>query len=834
MIKPRVLAHSFFDRVVLGHPRIVILCMLAVAVFLGIGTARFKLDASSETLVLENDKDLRYSRVIHSRYGQHDFLVLTFTGKDDLFSEQTLDMLGRLRDDLESMESILSVVSILDVPLLESPPVSLKELTGDLPTLSSGRADRAMARVEFRGSPIYQNLLVSPDLQTTALMVNFADDEVRRELVAQRNALRQLKGSRSLTSAERAQLNGLVKQLQQRKDEMKRRRHQDIAEIRKIIHKYRNDGELFLGGISMVADDMITFIKNDLKVFGIGVMMFLILTLGVIFRRKRWIFIPMVCCIISAIYMIGLLGWLGWKVTVVSSNFISLQLIITMALTIHLIVQYRELLLKNPDWPNRQLIFETIWRMIRPCWYTVITTIAGFASLVFCDILPVIMFGWMMMAGLLVSLAVTFLLFPAVLILMPRTTVAVDRKSGSYFTTLLARITESHAALILSVSVLVFIASVIGIRKLKVENSFINYFKESTEIYQGMKVIDQQLGGTSPLDVIVDFEPPLAQSSAVEPDVDSANDVFDEFDDFDTAANDEKYWFTSDKMSRIRSVHAYLDSLDETGKVLSLATMLTIAEKLNGGQALDSFGLALLYSETPDEFRDMLIEPYVSVTDNQARFSVRVRDSDKNLRRNELLKKIRTGLTGTLGLSEDQVHLTGMLVLYNNMLQSLFRSQIVTLGITVLMLMVMFLMLFRSLRVSIIAMVPNVLPVLVMLGVMGWLGIPLDMMTITIAAISMGIAVDNTIHYIHRFKHEFEHDRKYLNTMHRCHGSIGHAMYYTSITIIIGFSILALSSFIPSVYFGVLTGLVMLIAILAALTFLPVMLILLKPFGRES
>jgi predicted RND superfamily exporter protein len=416
---------------------------------------------------------------------------------------------------------------------------------------------------------------------------------------------------------------------------------------------------------------------------------------------------------------------------------------------------------------------------------------------------------------------------------MPKTTVGVGRKSGFSLTALLARFTESHVVLIPLISVLVLIASVIGMRKLKVENSFIDYFKESTEIYQGMKVIDQQLGGTSPLDVIVDFEGPDLQTDVEEPSEDLAIDEFDEFDDFDTASNDEKYWFTADKMSRIKSVHAYLDGLDETGKVLSLATMLSIAEKLNDGDALDSFELALLYSETPEKFRDMLIKPYVSVDDNQARFSIRVRDSEKDLRRNELLKKIRKDLTGKLGLPDSQVHLTGMLVLYNNMLQSLFGSQIVTLGVTVLVLMLMFLMLFRSLRLSVIAMVPNVLPVLVMLGVMGWLGIPLDMMTITIAAISMGIAVDNTIHYIHRFKHEFEHDHKYLGTMHRCHGSIGHAMYYTSITIIIGFSILAISSFIPSVYFGLLTGLVMLIAILSALTFLPLMVILLKPFGKE-
>jgi predicted RND superfamily exporter protein len=576
---------------------------------------------------------------------------------------------------------------------------------------------------------------------------------------------------------------------------------------------------------------MISFIKNDLKVFGLGVLFLLVLTLGIIFARMRWICLPMLCCVVSAICMFGLLGWLSWEVTVVSANFISLQLIITMALTIHLIVRYRELQVQNPQAPNRQLIFDTIRLMLRPCWYTVITTIAGFGSLVFCDMLPVIMFGRMMMVGLLVSLIVTFLLFPAVLILMSKEAPSAGRGWHFPITSILARFTGSHGVLIIAISGLVLISSLLGILRLEVENSFIDYFDESTEIYQGMKVIDQSLGGTTPLDVIAEFEAPDVPPPDAESVVAESDDIFDEFD---VASTDEKYWFTADKMRRIKAVHRYLDNLPETGKVLSLASMLDIAERLNDGKPLDSFELALLYSETPDEFRDMLIKPYVSVEHNQVRFLVRVRDSDKTLRRNELLKKIRKDLTGKLEFAEKHVHLAGLLVLYNNMLQSLFGSQILTLGITVLVLMSMFLVLFRSLKISIIAMLPNVLPVLVMLGMMGWLGVPLDMMTITIAAISLGISVDNTIHYIHRFKAEFPKDRRYLPTMHRCHGSIGHAMYYTSATIIIGFSILALSNFVPSVYFGLLTGMVMLTALLAALTLLPQMMILAKPFGREN
>jgi len=827
----------FFDRVVLRHPKTVILCVLIVVGFLGFGAGRFRLDASTDTLILENDEDLRYSRQISSRYGQQDFLVLTYTPGDDLFSPETLTTLARLRDDLQSLESVSSVVSILDVPLLESPPVSLKELTGELPTLQSPTADMNMAGSELRRSPLYQNLLVSSDLKTTALLIYLSDDDVYRDLLENFNELRQKEDSGSLTPKERADLKSVEEQYRQHKDVMRQRRHQDITAIRNIMDNYRRDAEMFLGGVSMIADDMITFIKNDLKVFGLGVLLFLIIMLFIIFRRIRWILLPMLCCVVSAICMIGLLGWFSWEVTVISSNFISLQLIITLAIVIHLIVRYRELLVRNPQAPNRRLILDTVLLKLKPCVYAVLTTIAGFGSLVLCDILPVINFGWMMMAGLVVSLTVTFLLFPAVLILIPKET---PPKTGEWrfsITSVLARFTEAHGMLIVVVSGLVLLGSVIGILKLEVENCFIDYFHKDTEIHQGMKVIDQRLGGTTPLDVIIDFEATEALPASTAPAVtenDETLDEFDQFDEYDEAAADEKYWFNAEKMARVKTVHNYLDNLPETGKVLSLATLLTITEKLNSGKPLDSFELALLYSETPDEFKTMLVKPYVSVEHNQVRFWARVRDSDKSLRRNELLKRIKKDLTGMLELNEENIHLSGLLVLYNNMLQSLFGSQILTLGITVLLLTGMFLVLFRSLKIAFIAILPNALSVAVVLGVMGWLSIPLDMMTITIAAISIGIAVDNTIHYIHRFKDEFQKDHRYLPTMHRCHGSIGHAMYYTSITIIIGFSILVMSNFIPSVYFGLLTGLAMLIALLAALTLLPQMLILVKPFGKET
>jgi predicted RND superfamily exporter protein len=832
-----------YDKLILERSGIILCCLAAVIAFLGYKARDFRLDASTQTLILETDQDLRYSQLIESRYGAHDYLLLTYTPQNDLLSDHTLKQLTRLRDELKQLKNVSAVNSILTVPLLESPPVPAKEMVSRIQRLESPGVDRKLARVEFANSPLYRDLLVSKDLKTTALQITFRTTRAYRDLVSRCEQLQEKRMAASLTASESAELRKISAELQQQQDELKQIRHQDIAAIRSIMDRYRGDAELFLGGISMITDDLVSFIKNDLKIFGLGVLVFLILTLGVIFRSKRWVILPILCCASSAIAMMGLLGMFGWRVTVISSNFISLQLIVTMAMTIHLIVRYRLLAVQNPAAGQRQLILDTVRQMMTPCLFAALTTIAGFGSLLFCSILPVKTFGWMMIAGISVSLILTFLIFPAGLMLMERKAIAVRKKSRFQLTTWLAEFTETRGNPILVIGSIIFILSAVGISRLSVENSFIDYFKETTEIYQGMKIIDQKLGGTTPLDVIIEIDEPATAPTGKGPAKNTARDDefnefeedgFDEFDEFEEDGNGEKYWFTAEKMAVIAKIHDYLESLPETGKVLSLATMLKVAEKLNDGKPLDNFQLALLYSQLPEKFRSLVLTPYVSVKHNQLRYAIRVKDSAKNLKRNLLLKKIRQDLVDKLGLKAERFHLTGLLVLYNNMLQSLFASQILTLGIVVAALLGMFWILFRSLKIAVIAIVPNLLAVGVVLGFMGWLNIALDMMTITIAAISMGIAVDNTIHYTYRFKKEFMVNRNYMQTLHLCHGSIGYAMYYTSVTIIIGFSILVLSNFLPTIYFGLLTGLAMLIALFASLTLLPQLLVVFRPFGPQT
>jgi len=835
-----LMLRKFYDKFILTYPKSILLLMLICIAALGYQARYLEIDASAETLLLEDDKDLAFTRKVNERYGSSDFLVLTYSPKGDLLADNTLNSLRKLSAELLALDRVESVDSILNVPLLESPPKPVSELIKNVPTLESPGIDKALAKKEFLNSPIYRDNLVSPDFKTTALLINLHDDPLYRELLQQRNSLRKKEKEQSLSSVEQLELEKVLRDFKNHRDKMRLIEHKNISKVRAIADNYRGEAKIFLGGASMVADDLITFIRSDLQVFGSAVFVFLMLTLWVIFRQLRWILLPLITCSFSVVTTSGFLGLFGWEVTVISSNFISIQLIITMAITIHLIVRYRELARLNPEMDQRQLILDSTIFMARPCTFAVLTTVVGFASLVLSGILPVMNFGWMMSAGIGVSLFLTFLIFPVLLMQMPKAMPNTSFESRFALTKIFADITERHGKSILFISVAAFIISIAGAARLNVENSFIDYFKESTEIYQGMKLIDQQLGGTTPLDLIVNLEQSEDEFQQTEQDSNAEVEVEDEeeFDafeeEFEESAGEAQYWFTAEKMARIEKIHDYLNGLEQTGKVLSLGTMLKIGKTLNSGKPLDNFMLALLYNELPERFRKIIMDPYVSVENNEARFYVRIRDSEPNLRRNELLKQIQFDLKDKLDIPEGKWQLANLLVLYNNMLQSLFKSQILTLGVVIVAFLIMFIFLFRSITIALIAIFPNVLSIGVVLGFMGWMGIPLDMMTITIAAISVGIAVDNTIHYIHRFKHEFTIDRNYLAAMHRSHESIGYAMYYTSITIIIGFSILVLSKFIPSIYFGLLTGLAMLIALVAALTLLPQLLIVLKPLGPEN
>ena len=821
-----------YDTLVLHKPKLVLVVLLSILVFFGYHTKDFKLDASADSLLLEDDVDLKVFRKIHQRYPSRDLLVVTYTPDKDLFSDQALESLKQLREELKKVTSVDTVFTILDAPLFKSSDVPITEMIDDVPSLEKPGVDRGKAKDELLNNPIYRELIVSADGRTTALLLGLVKDQQYNNLLQSRNELRAKKRNAGLSVKETQTLERIIIEYDQAHEALSEQRHLDVARIRDIIKPYRQHGVLYLGGVPMITDDMITFVRNDLIIFGGGVLVFLIIVLTAIFRELRWIVLPLLSCFYTGLIMVGVLGLIGWKVTVISSNFLALMLIITISMNIHLIVRYRQLNRDHPGDDQLALVRTTMHKMVKPCLYTALTTIMGFSSLVVSEIKPVIDFGWMMSASLAVTFVTSFLLFPTLLMVMGKTGSKPTFDSDRFLLpAYLARLTETQGNKILVLALVLAIASVAGITRLRVENSFINYFSDDTEIYQGLKLIDEKLGGTTPLEILIKFKDDSGNLLKPE-DLEglTEEEIQMEREYAAALANSPEYWFTPTKVKHIKEVHDYLDGLPEIGKVLSLASTVRVAEDY-AEKELDGMELAILYTKIPPKIRKSLIDPYVSIDDNEARILARVLDSKPDLRRKELLETVRRDLAKKLGFEEQDVTVSGLLVLYNNMLQSLFKSQIKTIGVVMLGIAIMFLVLFRSITLSIIGILPNLLGAGVVLGVMGGAGIPMDMMTITIAAITIGIAVDNGIHYIYRFREEYALTHNYVETLHVCHSNIGKAVFYTTMTIIFGFSILMFSNFIPTIYFGLLTAAAMFIALLAALTVLPKLILLWKPFG---
>jgi len=814
---------KIYKNLVIEKPKFTLLILSVLLLSFGYFVKDFKLDASSDTLLLENDPDLKYLREINAKYGSKDFLILTYTPKDALLAPETIKNLTNLKNDLKNLSWANNVITILDVPLLKNNDDPLAERIKNFKTLSSEDVDKERGFNEIINSPIYKEFVISNDGNTSGILVYIKTDNKLSKLIKTKNNYLDKQDRGELTSQDKKEYKKFLKEYDNYKKLYNQKNHQNINEIRSIIKKYEDTAKIHLGGIPMIADDMMTYIKNDIIVFGAGVFLFIVFTLWFVFRSFLWVFIPLLSCFFSVCIMVGLLGLLSWKVTVISSNFIALMLILTMAMNIHMSVRYLQYKKENPNISNSESIQWTSERMFWPILYTVLTTICAFLSLIFSDIKPIVDFGWMMTVGLLVSLTITFTLLPAILNILSKDNSIYKDEKKSIITSFLCKVAKKNTKTIFLSAFFIVVISIIGISKLEVENSFINYFDKKTEIYKGMKLIDDKLGGTTPLDIIVKF-----------PDKEETQKSDDDFDSWDDDEKDDaKYWFTRNKIDRITKIHDYLNNLEEVGKVISFASMVRVAEDLNEGKELQGLEMGVLYTKIPDSIKKEIIDPYISIENNEARISLRILDSKDDLRRNELIKKINYDLENQLGLKKEEFKLAGVLILFNNLLQSLFKSQILTLGVVMAGITVMFLILFRNITLSLIGVVPNFMAAFLILGIIGLLEIPLDMMTITIAAITIGIAVDNSIHYIYRFKEEFKKTTNYNTALEKCHNTVGVAILNTSITIIFGFSILVMSNFIPTIYFGVFTGIAMLLAMISVLTLLPKLILVVKPFGSE-
>ena len=797
---------------IIAKNKLVISLVLVISVVFGCLSTRLSIDASAETLLLEHDPDLKAYRQIAKRYDSPGLLVVAFTPKDDLFLPKNLELIKNLSDELAKNEMVGSVISILNVPLLNSVKGGVTGILDHTPTLSDKDINISKAKLEFAKSPIYSGNLISKDLKTTAIALNLKQDEKFKELLNERNLLSQKESNGTITQAEKEKFKALVTEFKAYRDELRKSDHKNLEAIKATIAKFNANDELFLGGANMIADDMIGFIKSDLLVYGLSVLALLSFSLWLFFRQVRWIILPMFICAVSAIFTTGIFGMFGWEVTVISSNYIALQLIITISTVIHLVVSYREFYARHPKYSQNQLIYLTLRDKFSPSFWAIFTTVIGFSSLMSADIKPVIMLGIMMSAGISVSLVLAFLLFGSVNVNLKKLAPVRTFENSFKFTKYCANLALNSRKIIYAVCVLVVCFGVYGISKIKVENSFIGYFKESTQIRQGMQVIDTKLGGTIPVDVIVKFK-------ESEPKQEKTDEKDDFESEFENDAKSAKYWFNSYHTRIAEKIHDHLTQQKFVGNVSSLATLIKAIKELNNGVS-DDFLLAAMYEKLPLEYKNILLSPYVSVENDELRFSLRIVDSDPKLRRNLFLKELKAGLLELTKNDNVSIEVVGMMVLYNNMLQNLLSSQVDTFGLTVAILFAIFCFVFRSIKLATIAIVSNLIPLCTLFGVMGFFGIPLDVMSITIAAISIGIGVDDIIHYIHRFKEELL-TKDVFESIKAAHASIGYAMYYTSFTIFLGFSVMITSNFIPTIYFGLLTDLVMVFMLLGALIILP-------------
>ena len=800
-----------------------IFLLFALSIISIIGLPRFQLDASSDTLLLDNDPDLKIYRENSRKYGSSDFLVIAFTPNKDIFTNETISLLENLVGKLKEVDGISNVLSLFDVPLLSYSEQSINELAENVVTLSTDDVDLTKAKYEFETNEVYRGLLISKDLKTIALQMTLKPNESYQKLISKRYELLDQKNLIEEKSFKQ-DLESLDFQIEEQKQINLINEATLINEVRRITKDYEGYGEIFLGGGAMIAHDTIKMIQQDLFTFGVAVFFMFVLILSIIFRQFRWVIVPLVSAGLSALFTTGLISWIGWKVTVVSANFIALLMIIGISLTVHLVVRYREITSKFNDISHNEALKRTLSQMFLPCLYTALTTMVAFASLIISDIRPIIDFGLLMVLSIFIAFSVSFIFFGSLASLMNKNLKDTNIDYSSGFTTWINSLVVRFKNLILLISLLGFIFSIVGINKLSVENKFIDYFKPSTEIYKGLSLIDKKLGGTAPLDIII---------SAPENNFENDYESEDDFDDFGLETEQYGYWFNSQNLSYLEEIHDYLEARPEIGKVLSVSSAIKLAEIVKGNK-LDDLELALLRKVLPEDINDQLLSSYISEDDNQVRLSARVIESMDGLNRKKLIEEVKNDLIKNYELTEDQFYLSGISVIYNNLLQSLFQSLIGSLSIVFAAIFAMFIILFRSLYMAIIAMIPNLLSASSVLGIIGWSGIPIDIMTVTVAAISIGIGVDNTIHYVHRFLKEYEQNNNYDLAIKNSHSTIGRAMFYTSLTIVLGFMILVSSNFNPSVFFGIFTSFSMIVAILAALMLLPVLIRHLKPFGRDS
>ncbi len=808
----------------LNKYRLILFIVALVTVTSGLGLNNFKLDASSDALVLENDESLKSYREAEDEFGDSSFLIVTYEPNMELFSDYSINRISNLENDLKNIDGVDSVLSLLDAPIFFQPKVGLTEVADNLKDLTYEDIDLNLAKDEIINNPIYKELIISKDGMTTAMQVVLRGNNEYDALIKQRyEILDNLDSREPLTKKTITDLqnnlnfiNTRISQINNQESEFNKIL---ISNIRNTLDKYRDDATIYLGGPSMIATDMMEYIESDLMIFGSAVALIFALMLYLFFGSIWLVILPLINAFLATFITAGFLGYMDWKISVVSSNFIALLLILTISLTVHLLVKINEF---KKEYDFRTSIIKGYDQMFAPCFFAALTTAVAFLSLTFGELKPVIEFGKMMAFGISIAFILTFTFLPCAIYLINKSKTK-DFLSIHKVTRSLLLFSQNNKTFISSSFLVFFITLCFGISKLQVENRFIDYFDKNTEIYKGMYEIDSKLGGTATLDIIISQPEDNFESIEIDDEY-FEDDLFE--DETSSAAG---YWWNIYSLQKLEDIHDYLDSIPEIGKVLSVASGVKLARQINNGEDLNDLELALLRSVLPEDIRETLLYSYINKDDSVVRISTRVNESSSSLNRKDLLNKINNDLQDKFNLKESEYEITGLAVLYNNMLQSLFQSQIGSLLIVFAVISLMLFLIFRSIKVMIIGLIPNIFVASSVMGLLGLLNIPLDIMTITVAAISVGMAVDNTIHYIYRYKKEFRKNGPDL-ALKNAHSTTGRAIFYTASTISAGFCILSLSNFFPTVLFGVFTSIAMILAFVSSLTLLPNLLVKYKVF----
>ena len=769
---------------------ILLFFFIASLIFTSFYIRDFRIDASSDSLVSQNDEDFKYFSYYQDLFPTKNSLVIAIKSNSKI-DRVLIEEIEKISEKLSDLPEVYSVFTINKAPILLLNNTSLIDLANNnYETILNSSLPFEDILNEFAKSPIYSDQIINESKNITSIVI----------FLNENNKALDLKENKNLYLSQ-----GKYYSI---KTEIDKERNELIKKIRNIITNSNKDFTYYLGGVEMISSDVISYVKNDILTFSLIVLLIIILILFIIFRRVKWVF-AILFTSISAVYLsIGLAGFINFEITAVSANFLSLMFVLSISMNVHIMNNYLQRDIK---------IIENFRMMFWPCFYTFLTTIVAFVSLVISDIKPVIDFGIIMIIALLIVLISSFVILPLIVSFFSK-----EEKSYSLNLSFLKSFypfAYKNSKYILGLNILIFFISLYGITNLNVENSFIKYFKKNTEIYKGMYLIDNELGGTTPLDIILKFKnDDQIIDTTIKAEEEDDLEIEDDFFSDDLFGEENNIWFTNEKIETIKSVHQYLESRIEIGKVTSIYSLIDTANQINKSD-LSMFELSVLYNEIPIDYKTDLIDPYLNVEKNMIKISTRVKDS-KDIKRNDLINDINSFLLNEFdNLEEFKVN--GLLVLYNNMLKSLFSSQIKSLGFVILAIFIMFVILFRSLKLSIIGIIPNIFASTFILGLIGLLKIPLDIMTITIAAISIGIAVDNTIHYIYRYKENLKLGRNHSEMIEKTHLTVGNAVLITSIAITAGFLTLCLSNFVPTVYFGLFTSLAMIFAMIGVLITLP-------------